>query len=166
MSSIRLTGEAEVTDHKDFGQMAQQLCDATGSSSQGRQVPRTKPLPKPPKELTEAEKKKEDWSKDVRTLQRDLASLSKLFLAFQVKGSQLVKDPQSGVTKELLQALENNYKQSITQDELVSQLIFKNTPVAADDMNYTQSATLIKKAKEFLANTSDLKTRASRIIGK
>ena len=104
--------------------------------------------------------------KDVRSLQRDLASLSKLFLGFKVKGSQLVKDPQSGVTKELLNALENNYKQSMSQDELVSRVIFQNTPVPADDMDYNKSATIIQQAKDFLANTSDLKAKGSRIIGK
>ena len=140
--------------------------DAFRSSSQVRQPPKPKPLPKPPKELTPAEQKKDEWLKDVRSLQRDLASLSKLFLGFKVKGSQLVKDPQSGVTKELMNALENNYKQSITQDELVSRVIFQNTPVPADDMDYHKSGTIIQKAKDFLTNASDLKARGSRIIGK
>ena len=165
-TSMSLRGEAEVQDHRDFDQMAQQLGDAFGHSAQTRQAARPKPLPKPPKELTPAEQKKEEWLKDVRSWQRDLTSLSKLFLGFKVKGSQLVKDSQSGVTKELLNVLENNYKQSITQDELVSRVIFQNTPVPPDDMDYHKSGTIIQKAKDFLANTADLKARASRIIGK
>jgi len=165
-TSMSLKGEAEVQDHRDFDQMAQQLGDAFGVSSQTRHAAKPKPLPKPPKELTPAEQKKEEWLKDVRSLQRDLTVLSKLFLGLKVKGSQLVKDSQSGVTKELLNALENNYKQSLTQDELVSRVIFQNTPVPPDDMDYHKSGTIIQKAKDFLANTADLKARATRIIGK
>jgi hypothetical protein len=62
--------------------------------------------------------------------------------------------------------LENNDKQSITQDELVSRVIFQNTHVPADDMDYHKSGTIIQKAKDFLVNTADLKARATRIIGK
>ena len=46
-TSMSLRREAEVQDHRDFDQMAQQLGDAFGASSQVRQPPKPKPLPKP-----------------------------------------------------------------------------------------------------------------------
>ena len=169
-SSMQLSAEAEVADYKDFDPMQQTLLDASGlgvgSSSTTRMLPKPKPPPRQPKELTNDEKKKEEWLKDVRSLQKELQSLSKLFLSFKVKGSQLIKDPQSGVTKELMTALDNNYQQSMKQDETISQLLFRQAPMAAERMEYTKSAPIIKKAKDFLQTCQDLKSRGCRIIGK
>ena len=165
-SSMQLSAEAEVSDHKDFDPMQQALLDSGGLSSSARMQPRPKPLPKPHKELSEEEQKKEEWFKDVKALQKDLQSLSKLFLGFKVKGQQLIKDPQSGVTKELMNALDNNYKQSLQQNETISQILFGHTAMPAEIMDYTKSAPDIKKAKEFLQNCQDLKSRGCRIIGK
>jgi arsenate reductase-like glutaredoxin family protein len=167
-SSMQLSAEAEVADYKDFDPMQQTLLDASGlgCSSTTRMLPKPKPPPRQPKELTEDGKKKEEWLKDVRSLQKELQSLSKLFLSFKVKGSQLLKDPQSGVTRELMTALDNNYKQSMQQDETISQLLFRHTPMAAEHMEYTKAAPIIKKAKDFLQTCQDLKSRGCRIIGK
>jgi hypothetical protein len=165
-SSMQLSAEAEVSDHKEFDPMQQALVDSGGLSSSSRMQPRPKPVPKPPKELSEEEKNKEKWFKDVKALQKDLQSLSNLFLGFKVKGQQLIKDPQSGVTRELMNALDNNYKQSLRQNETISQVLFSHTAMPAELMDYTKSAPDIKKAKEFLQNCQDLKSRGCRIIGK
>ncbi|MFM7979169.1 MAG: hypothetical protein ACKPKO_07620, partial [Candidatus Fonsibacter sp.] len=81
--------------------------------------PRPKPVPKPPKELSEEENNKDKWLKDVKALQKDLQSLSKLFLGFNVKGQHLVNNPTYGVTRELMNALDNKYKQSLLHNETI-----------------------------------------------
>ena len=52
------------------------------------------------------------------------------------------------------------------QDETISQLLFRQAPMAAERMEYTKSAPIIKKAKDFLQTCQDLKSRGCRIIGK
>jgi len=92
-TSMSLRGEAEVQDHRDFDQMAQQLGDAIGLSSQVRQPPKPKALPKPPKELTPAEQKKDEWVKDVRSLQRELGISVQALLGFQGEGLPACQGP-------------------------------------------------------------------------
>ena len=78
----------------------------------------------------------------------------------------MVKDPQSGFTKELLQALESNYEQSTAHDENASQLILQHWSIAAEDTDFTENNKIFKKAKEFLSSCTDLMARGCRSIGK
>ena len=166
--SMLCSAEAEIADGKDFDTFAMQVQDTSLASSssfiQSKKVPRT--LPNPPKELSKEEKQKTDWIHDVKTLQRNLMSTGKVFLGLKVKGAQLNKDPQSGVTKELLNALDSNYKQCQVLDEMVSQVLIKATALPASDIDYTKYAASIKKGKDLLSNCQELKNRGLRIIGK
>ena len=89
------------------------LCFVTLAQTQlPSQVP--KKLPKPnttPKEISEQEQTKIDWVKETKGLANNIQKDTNLFMSWKFKGHSLLGDKQSGVTKELMAAIENGLKQ-------------------------------------------------------
>ena len=68
--------------------------------------------PNPPKivELSFEEQAKQDWVKEFKILQYMCTKDIRIFTKFKIKGQKMVGDKQSGVTEELLLAVENARK--------------------------------------------------------
>jgi hypothetical protein len=126
------------------------------------QVP--KKLPKPntnPKEITEAEQIKIDWVKDTKTLANTIQKDSNLF-----KGQTHLGDKQSGVTKELMNAIENGFKQLQSQGEAISEILIMGSSMDYKAFNPKTYAKGVAAAQAALQSLADLKSRGIRIIGK
>ena len=75
-------------------------------------------MPKvPPKdgEISLEEKVKLDWIKEVKSLNNSICKDSNMFLNMKFKGAKLLGDMESGVTKELMSAIENGLRQLQSQ---------------------------------------------------
>lgn len=131
------------------------------------QVP--KKLPKAtttPKEISEQEQIKVDWVKDTKSLSNNIQKDTNLFMSWKFKGQTLLSDKQSGVTKELMTAIENGLKQLQTQGEAISEILIMGSSMDYKAFNPKTYAKGVAGAKAALESLADLKSRGIRIIGK
>jgi hypothetical protein len=131
------------------------------------QVP--KKLPKPnttPKEISDEEKAKLDWVKEIKSLSHTIQKDTNLFLSWKFKGSSLLGDKQSGVTKELMMAIENGIKQLQAQGEAVSEVLVLGSSMDYKAFNPKTYAKAVAGAQAVLKSLGELKSRGIRIIGK
>jgi hypothetical protein len=131
------------------------------------QVP--KKLPKPntnPKEITEQEQIKIDWLKDTKALSNNIQKDTNLFMSWKFKGHSLLGDKQSGVTKELMVAIENGFKQLQSQGEAISEILIMGSSMDYKAFNPKTYAKGVAGAQAVLQSLADLKSRGLRIIGK
>jgi hypothetical protein len=122
--------------------------------------------PPPPKEISAKEQIKIDWVKDVRILANIIQRDNNLFKSFKFKGGALVHDKQSGVTKELMGAIEAGTKQIQAQGEIISEVLVMGTLVHYNEFDPQIYANKVDKAKQVMVSLLDLKGKGLRIIGK
>ena len=143
------------------------LCHYICSLCYTLQVP--KKLPKvPPKdvEITLEEKVKLNWLKEVKSLNNNICKDSNLFLNMKFKGGKLLGDMQSGVTKELISAIENGLRQLQSQGENLSEILVLGTSEPCQTFNPQNYANKVDQAKQVQQSLLELKSRVVRIIGK
>ena len=143
--------------------MIQNVDNVMGSQTSKRTKPNT---PKPPTTLSPEEIAKQDWIKEVKILQntctRDMNALTHL----KIKGHKMISDKQSGVTKELLGALENGIKSLHDQGEVLYEILIDGTSKPADTLDITKYSKKMEQAKNLLSSLAEIKTKGNRIIGK
>jgi hypothetical protein len=125
-----------------------------------------KPNQNPPKELTGKEKVYKDWVKDVKGLQANLQKDMHLFLSWKIRGATLVSDKQSGVTKELYDAISNGFLQVQSQVQSISEVLVKVLDKTFDTFNPKDFTKNVEAAKDVQKALADLKAKGLRIIGK
>ena len=126
-------------------------------------------MPKvPPKdvEITLEEKVKLNWIKEVKSLNNNICKDSNLFLNMKFKGGKLLGDMQSGVTKELISAIENGLRQLQSQGENLSEILVLGTSEPCQTFNPQNYANKVDQAKQVQQSLLELKSRVLRIIGK
>ena len=107
-------------------------------------------MPKvPPKdvEITLEEKVKLNWIKEVKSLNNNICKDSNLFLNMKFKGGKLLGDMQSGVTKELISAIENGLRQLQSQGENLSEILVLGTSEPCQTFNPQNYANKVDQAK-------------------
>jgi len=143
--------------------MIQNVDNVMGSQPSKRNKPNT---PKPPTLLSPEEIAKQDWIKEVKILQntctRDMNALTHL----KIKGHKMISDKQSGVTKELLGALENGIKSLHDQGEVLYEILIDGSSKPADTLDITKYSKKMEQAKNLLSSLAEIKTKGNRIIGK
>lgn len=125
-----------------------------------------KPNQNPPKEITPKEQVYKDWVKDVKSLQATLQKDLHLFLSWKIKGATLVSDKQSGVTKELYDAISNGFLQNQSQVQIISEVLVKGLDKTFDTFNPKDFSKSVEAAKGVQKALADLKAKGLRIIGK
>ena len=130
-------------------------------NKKAKQVP-TEPLA----ELTPQEQAKLEWGKEIRILQNMITRDINTFMQLKIKGQKLVGDKQSGVTKELLQALESGLKSLQAQGESIYEVHVEGSSQEITTFQADTFSKQVTKAKEVMNSLGDLKARGQRIIGK
>ena len=84
----------------------------------------------------------------------------------KIKGHKMISDKQSGVTKELLGALENGIKSLHDQGEVLYEILIDGTSKPADTLDITKYSKKMEQAKNLLSSLAEIKIKGNRIIGK
>ena len=111
------------------------------------------------------EEAKHEWLKEVNTLLSKIIDDTYIFMRLVFKGQDLVRDKQSGVTKELLQAMETGLKDLQDQKDIIHEVFALGSSKDAKDSNRDEYTMKLDTAKEVLTSLSDLKARGQMIIG-
>ena len=117
-------------------------------------------------DMTPEEQAKHEWLKEIRILQNMLTKDTNTFMQLKFKGQHLLGDKQSGVTKELLHAMETGFKNLQAQSESIHEVFVLGSSKDAKDFNSEEYSKKLETAKEVLSTLSELKARGQRIIGK
>ena len=122
--------------------------------------------PKTLPEMTPEEQAKHEWLKEIRILHNMITRDINTFMQLKFKGQHLLGDKQSGVTEELLHAMETGLKNLQAQSESIHEVFVLGSSQDAKDFNSEEYTKKLDPAKEVLTSLSDLKARGQRIIGK
>lgn len=131
-------------------------------------VPKKLPKPNtnPPKQISTQEQAKLDWVKETKGLLNNIQKDTNIFLGLKIKGPHLLSDKTSGVTKELLSAIEGGFKDLQAQGEIISEVVVMGSSVDYTTFNPKTYAKQVNQATQVHKSLADLKAKAVRIIGK
>lgn len=165
IDSMECEAKAEM-QAADFDQamgMIQNGDNCIGNQSSKRVKPNP---PKPAQALSPAEIAKQDWIKEVKIMQSNCTRDMNVLTMLKIKGQKMISDKQSGVTKELLNALENGIKSLHDQGEVLYEILIDGSSLPADTLDITKYAKKMEQAKKIFTSLADIKTKGNRIIGK
>lgn len=117
-------------------------------------------------ELSPEEQAKQDWVKEVKILQNMCTKDIGLFTHLKIKGQKMVGDKQSGVTKELLLAVENGIKAMQEQGEALYEVFMDGSSKAPNIFKAKDYTKQLDNAKKLFESLADIKSKGQRIIGK
>jgi hypothetical protein len=161
---MEVQAECHVKDKGDFEAMVQQMGNP-GNFTKGptRKVTHASSSGKA---LTDEEQTKVNFMKEVKSLTNKIVADMKVFQQLHFKGKTMVVDKTSGVTNELLHALNQANQELRKWEHVMMEVHF--TANQCDPMNFKikQFEGNMGKAKEAYESVQELKHKATRIIGK
>lgn len=170
--SMTIKAEGEIASRKDWDAQEGALDDLEGAMRPGGHcnIKPNKPPPPAPRELPEADQPKAEWLKETRAVQQAVNRDMSCFINLKIKGESLVNDKTSGVTPDLLKALEKAYKDLLCCNESVTRLVAEGSMAEAStfvkDKAKCPWCVKVQGIKKVYLDLADLKQRGLRIMGR
>ena len=161
---MEMQATAQVDDAKQFDSFKDMIQDMNATHTiKAKVVP--KQLPEP-KETTAKEKAKMEWQKEVRSLRNNIHKDYCTLFNLKVKATTMVSDKESGVTKELLNSINQGVMDMMAQNEVLSELLVVGAGLDATVFDPKTYAAKVAKASQLHKTHQEMKLKAVRIIGK
>ena len=161
---MEVKAQVAVETGKDFDSMVAQVMDHGESNFQSKGHKKPKPLKDEGVKLPQKQQDKIDWTKDAKTMQRNINQDTQTFLNFLAKGKVMSKDPMTGVTPQLMTNIKGCYDKVQAQSKVITEVLISGIETPWEAFDITGWKHKLDSIKAVLTQTNSTKDIGKRII--